>query len=698
MFNLLKKEKAPASPPLPAPLHHILNTEFDDDSRVYALFKDFLQAESYHRPFAEKLLHIARGNDGAAWPVRRLATLMLQHQALLLPPDRQEAFDFLFTALNLKTAGADTVEEAVLKEGYSTTELQGFINEFLRKLGRHHRVLRLIQGRTTSAEAVRDFIHLSRQACKLALARYLFTPHDVVDHLLKHVKVSAGKKVRASHIRSIKHIAATLPTFETGILRLLCEEERIYWVSEATPSSVNALVEYPLTTVVLVVKPPGSEVEVEIKRAGRRRHPLNAVFMREDKAVPKYHRLDGGSKDRNLVWESEASSLFATIFRQVHNRDAPIGTITSINTTKTIPAGNRNVPLFDYFNEASLFGEGFDEMRRAMQQIVDAFRKEKDKPASPSDDDAGLTRAFLDFTSPGQAILLGTSSFRVDGLAAYLADDGPTRYFEKGLNRDYTPLDARRFADDLLDEVLDVYHPPDVLYQSHAHYLDAAFAVPENRASAGRTYRSLLEQIGVCWGTLLGIRGYSWGESFVARNVGLRKVWAEGRWTVKIIFMDHDNLRLKKTSPKDFKPAKTLRGMRYDERFILGRPEEDPHDEGLVYFLEHIYRVEDEDKTQGMAAFKTALRHAYRATQDTLARNAELQTRFHKTFVPWIQDWNSLVRQYLRARDDAASGSWRKEARALLGEKGYAPEVIEEHIDAIKHYGRLLNRYAFLYR
>ena len=162
--------------------------------------------------------------------------------------------------------------------------------------------------------------------------------------------------------------------------------------------------------------------------------------------------------------------------------------------------------------------------------------------------------------------------------------------------------------------------------------------------------------------------------------------------------MDHDNLRIKKKQLKNFQPVKTLRGMRFDERFILGRPEDHPFNKGIVYFLEKIYQVREDDKAKGMAAFKKALKQAYRATQDKLTRDAELRQCFHKTFIPWIRDWNIIVNRYLRAQEDpAASESWKDDVRALLGEKGYEEDAIKEHVSALKEYGDLLTRYSFLY-
>ena len=60
------------------------------------------------------------------------------------------------------------------------------------------------------------------------------------------------------------------------------------------------------------------------------------------------------------------------------------------------------------------------------------------------------------------------------------------------------------------------------------------------------------------WGTLLGLRGYSFGESFVARNVGLRTIWSQGEWSVRLVFQDHDNLVLPEKSQAEFWPMTAL--------------------------------------------------------------------------------------------------------------------------------------------
>ena len=148
---------------LPKAAFDVLTAEFGQNPRIYALFNEFLHGDTFQRKFVVQLLGVARGKAGDSWEVRRLAALMLQHQVWRLPAEEVEAFDFVFTHLNLKAAsGIDAdVKDAVLKEGFSTTSLRGFIQEFQRKLERFRHVHQQIDGKRTSPEGLQDFIHLS---------------------------------------------------------------------------------------------------------------------------------------------------------------------------------------------------------------------------------------------------------------------------------------------------------------------------------------------------------------------------------------------------------------------------------------------------------------------------------------------------------------------------------------------------------
>ena len=93
----------------------------------------------------------------------------------------------------------------------------------------------------------------------------------------------------------------------------------------------------------------------------------------------------------------------------------------------------RQVQTLTYFTESQAFEKGFREMRAAMKEAVAAFKAEGYAHLRDLPGELGLTAQFIAVVAPAQAILTGTSSFRLDKLATYLSSDGPRRYFEEGL-------------------------------------------------------------------------------------------------------------------------------------------------------------------------------------------------------------------------------------------------------------------------
>src|SRR6185369_13077289 len=311
------------------------------------------------------------------------------------------------------------------------------------------------------------------------------------------------------------------------IVRLLCEGHQTYWVGENTSSRINSLVEYPLTTVVLVIKLPGSDIELELKRVGRRgNNPFNVIFRCGKYKVPVPHRLDGGSMQWLLRYEERSAAKFNSLYRLVHDSDAPLPGYVSRATVFSIPTPYGPVASFRYFNDPQIFGpRNFHEMREAMKDATEALVKEEGENLPAVADDMGVTAEFLSHVAPAQSIMTGTSSFRIDKLGLYLSPAGAQTYFNDWLRVSFTKADAKQFADTLLEEVLGVYEPPEVAIMDYAGYVESAFAVPANRARADEIFLELVGQIAKVWGTLLAARGHSRGESFVGRNVGLRSVW-----------------------------------------------------------------------------------------------------------------------------------------------------------------------------
>ncbi|HYP52148.1 MAG TPA: hypothetical protein VEQ42_01330, partial [Pyrinomonadaceae bacterium] len=490
-----------------------------------------------------------------------------------------------------------------------------------------------------------------------------------------------------------------LPEFEAAIVERLRAASGVYWVADATSSEINSLVEYPLTTVVLVLKPPGSEHEFEFKRAGRRgARPLGVVYARDGNAVPPSHRLDGGSAQWLLRYESNASAKFARLYRLVHGDDAPVSSCVSRRTVYAVPGDGGERNLLDYFTERHIFGEGFDEMRAAMRECVEAFLRENSAEPLGLPGDIGRTAQFLTHAAPTQAVLVNTSSFRLDRLAAYLAPDGPKTYFTEGLRVSYSRRDARRFADELLDEILCVYEPPPVAYKNHAQYVAAALAVAANRRRADENFLAVMRQTATLWGTLLAMRGNSSGESFVARNVGLRSVWEAGRWRIKILYMDHDNLVVPDQSVADFHSLGAHQGTALDELFIWSFWEGQKWTVGAVECLESIYRAGPELSREGRRQFDDALAAAYRETQDVLDTNAELRQFFNAKFLERMRDWDAVVRGYLDRRHDAERlAGWKEQTLAALTPKGYDRNVLVEHFVAAERFAAFFEKYSFLY-
>ena len=646
-----------------------------------------------------KLISLAK-DSSTPWETRRFATLLAEHQILKLRAEDLETFDAIFVALDLKQPGLErSITSAVLKEGYSTTELRGFAGEFQRKLSRLNRVHRKLHRKKANDVDVREFIELSRRECKLTLARYVFTPEEVVDRVLQQVRVSEGvKDIDVSQPRylgsEITRVLSRLPEFEARILRRLCEGTRIFWVGDETSSAINSLVEYPLTTVVLVIKPPGSHFEFELKRAGRRGNPLSVVFGRNGNRVPASHRLDGGSMQWLLRYEAGNGAKFSSIYRLVHEVEAPLPGYVSRSTIFAVPARGGHTPAFRYFTDPRSFGVvGFSEMRGAMKSAVAALTAEEGFNLPQLPGDMALTAEFLSHVAPAQAILCGTSSFRLDKLATYLSANGAETYFKQYRQLDYTDHDARQFADELLDEVLGVYESPDVVFENYESYLQAALAVPENRERADRIFLSHVAEIARVWGTLLGVRGQSRGESFVARNVGLRSVWEAGEWRVKLVFMDHDALSLPDLEQGHFFAQNAFPGIMLDERHVWGRANPELFPGTLAGCLQRIYRIDSSVEQQAQKLAEREMKTAYQKTHAALESNAKLRAFFSDTFLGRLEDWDKFVAGFLNGQ----SAGWQSKMKQMFADKGYEPETYDVYAETVEKHKGFFERNGFLF-
>lgn len=699
-----------------------------------ALRDRFLAARGFEPRLAAQLIDFAAGRGGAAvagvaavpsvpsWEERRLAALMLHRQVLLLPPHDLAAHDALFVRLGLKPGPDRPLARWLLAEGFTTTEPRGFARELRAWLARGRRWFRGLRGAATSEAAWRAFAAAARHESRLPLARYLFSPPAVVERIAGRLRLSrgvesplwmAGPLAAAEAERALSR----LPPYEAAIARALREPSLVYWVAAGTDSRLNALVAQPPATVALAVRPPGSSLELEIKRSGCRGPRLWDVIVRRDgESLPFTHRFAGGSMLPSLRHDADQSSRLAVIYRRAHAAEAPLGTTLALTAVYGVPASAGEEHVLDYFSQPAAFGAGYRTMRAAMRELVASCRQ-----AAPGwhtaelDTELGLTLQFLHHYPPGQSILCGTSSLRLDRVARYLCP-GAMGTAAAAIEREHREepehepepgagsraRHRRELTDDMLDEVLGVYTPPrPAAWRGQRAYLAAAFAVPANRARADRIHGTLMRELGRLWGTLLAVRGYSHGESFVSRNVGLRSCWEDGRWQVRIVFMDHDGLILPGDREEAFRPSRVLPAMELDETYAWRRvrPRVPYQPIAVAELLGRIYRVDRAGTRLARAALRRELVRAYRRTQAAVRRDPRLAALFHPRFVRRLGDWDDVARLLVATPPGGElEPAFAAAVRRLLAGKGYGEDLIEEHLAAARDRAEQVRRFAFLYR
>ena len=668
----------------------------------HAIVAALLERRGYDREFSHALLDHARNRE-ADWAGRRLAILALENQLLSLDPAAADEFTPFLTRLGFSPAPGAPCSLDVLKQGYTTVEPRPFVRELTRRLSRLAPTHELLRRADAEPDAVANFEHVASQESLLTLARAAFGPEEVVSRVLRQVRFTAAEIHAPSHDPHFKEEAAAavdrLPEYEADILVRILGMARSWWACPATPAIMNGLVESPIGTLALVIRPPGSATEFEIKRIGLPGpHPLNVLFERRGTDLPPPHRLHGGATLSVLRWEAANSALLSRLFRRIHGEPAPIAPMVQVRSIEAVPRPDGGeTPLLAWFGDPASFGASFVAMRRAMQRSLSAFVEESDMLARVPRSPEARTRAFLSCMTPAQCTLVGTSALRLDKVSAWLCSGGPESYFKAAHRRPPTPGEAYRFADTILMEILGTYRPP-AFTGSYGGYVAAAFADSENRSAADRAFRAAVASMGRLWGTLLGLRGYTEGECFVPRNVGLRAVWADGAWRIQIVFMDHELTNIIGKRLRRFHPRTALPGMHKDWVHIVGGELGGRLWPGSLAVLAGIYRVDAAVAAEGRASVIEEMRRAYRVTLDRLHDDEGVRSHFRRTFVEPLTAWDAVVRLYRASRVGARQRSqWKGRMRRVMLAHGLEEPLIHEYRRAIRRHGWLLRRCPYLF-
>jgi len=667
-------ERIPIARRPSARVERLVRTHVGDHAVLADLFEAFLAQRTYQRPLALAISDLARDRN-EPWPVRRVATLMLENQLLRIR-DRKE---FAFW---LRELGIDDEPDSLRAR--------------LQRLSRFHQ-------RLPADAALSDFFHIARRETRLTLGRYIFGTDEVIARIEHNVRRSQGLRCRPDYGHTLvreeaDHIVESLPPLEQAIVQHLGEEAVLRWASPITSTDINSLIEYPTGTVVLVIKPPGSQTEIEIKRAGvPEPHPLNITFTRGDYIVPPTHHLHGGSMEDMLAFEASGSSILSRLYRLTWGKDAPMSRTIYLATVLRLPSPAGEVNIVEYFTHPRVFGNGYLNMRHRMESVLRRLAKDDGKERRLSPNVFSVTAEFLGKMKPAQAVQVGTTSFRLERLRQYLRPNGDERYFKRCRHVEYTRDDSRRFADEILDEILCVYEPPSVAFRTYDSYVKAAFAVPANRRRATRNYLEVMSQIGHFWGTLLGARGHTAGESFVGRNAGLRTVFEDGEWRIRIIFMDHDSMFFASRNVNFFRPVRTIGMASKDAKFILGGYFGKTEVMGEVEFLRDIYRVTPSLERRGLATLRKAMKAAYDHTHHAILNDPELHDLFRPVFAEKLHDWDEIVRRYLAAHTPAQRRQWKSASVTWLTDRGYKEELAEEYVRIAARYRPFLRKIGFLF-
>jgi len=653
MNAIIAQQPLELSPGLAGVVDYYFSTTRD----VRQLFGEFLTNNACYTSLPLQLAEAAFNHE-TEWEIRRLCLLMLEN--LLF---RMEG--------SVVATGRDALLALL---GISTP-----YPELRARMSRIEHVHRAIQGDRTTAVALEDFVETSRSERKLTLARFAFKPDEVARRILSLVRRSQGDPIGSD--ARLSNTSSFLPAFEHFLLTLLTKDRTVYWSSDRTPTEPNALIECPENTVVIVIKPPGSDEEFEVKRTGLRAdQPLTVVHERDGKPLPWGHKLQGGSLGQGIDQEIDAQCNFSRLYCDIHGKDAPICRTVSSVAIATVPSMQGQSHILDYFTNEADFGPGFSEMRHAMREVVREGSEGAACPGLPGP--FGLTVEFLQKFIPRQEFLIGTTSFRLSVLSRYLGISPPPILELSGARQ-------RRLAAAFMEEILGHFSAPNKPWVDFATYLRDSFAVPENREAANRSYLSIAEEMGRTWGTLLGSGGHSMGESFAPRNVGIRSRFIDGIWTPVVCFMDHDCLEVPDKESRTFVPLHTIVGHMQDERFLFSG---NRAEKSSFQHLGLIYRVSPDIEREGAGRFQSNVQAAYQRTQALLG---DLVSPFWRQSLDF---WNDLVRDFLHSQAEGVGvDDWARHAQSQMENRSIEERRLRDLIVAVGRGSAFLRRYSFLF-
>src|SRR6187402_1329437 len=126
----------------------LIESQFSGSPGAFGLFRAFFGRPKTRRRSISQLIQTARGAD-RSWETRRLAVLMLEHEALSLWKRKGFGLESEWLLAELGLLAGGSVRESVLKEGYTSTAPGLFAMQLRTRLMRLNRVHAAIDGWNT---------------------------------------------------------------------------------------------------------------------------------------------------------------------------------------------------------------------------------------------------------------------------------------------------------------------------------------------------------------------------------------------------------------------------------------------------------------------------------------------------------------------------------------------------------------------
>ena len=148
----------------------------------------------------------------------------------------------------------------------------------------------------------------------------------------------------------------------------------------------------------------------------------------------------------------------------------------------------------------------------------------------------------------------------------------------------------------------------------------------------------------------------------------------------------------------DFAAHRGLASMRIDERYIWESVDPALFPTCIAGYLRSIYRIQDQQESEGCSLVARVLKDAYKKTQQALLSNPQLCSFFNPTFLRRLLILDTLTAGILNAKPESSlSPSWKERMTELFEAHGYRPNAFERYAEIIESNRPFLERYSYLF-